>query len=351
MLYSPNQGPWRGVAIDHTAPAQADRAARQGKAPEYRVRGPKDQASRSQNWRLVDGRTLLVTLVLISGYMVAELVAGIISGSLALVADMAHVMTDVVAISLAFVALRMSSRPASVDRTFGYHRTEVMVTLLNVIALVAIAVWIFVESAAHIREGRQVSGDLLLIVGPIGIVINGIAFTILHRSARLSFNVQDAFWNVLVDLLGAIGVTVTGVLIVVFGWTLVDAIVGMVLGALLLVAAWQLSGKVFSVLVEGTPADVDVYRLCSRMEEIEGVTLVHDIHVWTVSSRYRALTAHVLIDPEFGGDVDRLLVTLRGIAADEFNLRHVTIQVERSLEGCEEDHHVGHLEAHSKSDG
>ena len=318
-------------------------------APGPAARGGAGSDPRSRQWRAVDERTLLAALALISCYMVVELVAGIISGSLALVADMAHVMTDVVSISLAIAALRVSTRPASVHHTFGFHRTEVIVTLLNSVALFAIAVWLFIESTGRMLEGFEVTGELMVIVGPIGIVVNGIAFTVLQRSARVSFNVQDAFRNVMVDLLGSIAVTVAGVLIITLGWTLADPIVGMLLGVVLLVVGAQLALKVFSVIVEGTPADIDVYRLCSRIEDVEGVTLVHDIHVWTISSRYRALTAHVLIDPSYAGDVDQLLVKLRGIASS-FDLRHVTLQVERSLEGCEEDHHVGHLHARSEQE-
>ena len=318
-------------------------------APGPAARADAGSDPRSRQWRAVDERTLLAALALISCYMVAELVAGIISGSLALVADMAHVMTDVVSISLAITALRVSTRPASVHHTFGFHRTEVIVTLLNSVALFAIAVWLFIESTGRMLEGFEVTGELMVIVGPIGIVVNGIAFTVLQRSARVSFNVQDAFRNVMVDLLGSIAVTVAGVLIITLGWTLADPIVGMLLGVVLLVVGAQLALKVFSVIVEGTPADIDVYRLCSRIEDVEGVTLVHDIHVWTISSRYRALTAHVLIDPSYDGDVDQLLVKLRGIASS-FDLRHVTLQVERSLEGCEEDHHVGHLHARSEQE-
>ena len=289
-------------------------------------------------------------LPLISAVAVAELVAGVMTGSLAIVADLAHVLTDMIGITLALVAIRMSQRPPSPNRTFGYHRSEVLVSLLNALALMGVSIWLFVESSSRIRAGSEVDGAIMVVVGSVATVLNLAAFWVLSRSSRASFNVEDAFRNVTIALLGSVGVTVAGILIVTLQWSIADPIVGIGLGVLLLVSGWQLAQKVFSVVIEGTPSDIDIYRLCSRIESLDGVTLVHDVHVWTISSRYRALTAHVLVDPSFQGDVDDLQLLIRHIAVHEFDLRHITLQIERSLEGCEEDHHVGHLAAHSLED-
>ena len=168
---------------------------------------------------------------------------------------------------------------------------------------------------------------------------------ILYRSSRHSINVEGAFWHIVADLLGSIAVVISGVLTLAFDWDLVDPILSILIAALILVSSCRLAIKVFRVLLESVPAGLDMYRLCSALEDVEGVTLVHDVHAWTITSGYDALTAHVLVDPDYQGAFEPLLRRLRRISYQDFGIRHITIQIDQSVADCTEYHHVGHLEA------
>lgn len=289
-------------------------------------------------------RSLSIAFVLIAGYMVAEIIGGILSGSLALLADAGHMATDAAAIGLALLAMWIAERAASAERTFGFYRTEVLAALLNAIALWIIVAWICFEAYHRFgAEGAHVDGWPVLWVGLGGLAVNIAAAFILHRSSEHSLNAEGAFQHVMADLLGSVGVVISSVLIITLGWHVADPIISIVIGLLILVSSWGLMTSVVHVLLEGTPENIDVYKLCNDIEELEGVTLVHDVHAWTITSQSDAFTAHVLIDPTYGGDKDDLLTEMKRIAHQEFSIAHVTIQMEESVNGCDEDHHVDHL--------
>ena len=300
--------------------------------------------SHADDLREASRRNLTISLVLISSYMVAEIVGGFLSGSLALLADAGHMATDAGAIALALGAMWIAQREASPERTFGFYRVEVLAAMLNVIALWLIVAWIFFEAYHRFAvEGTHVDGVPVLIVGTGGLIVNIIAAFILHRSSGHSLNAEGAFQHVLADLLGSVGVIVAAILILAFGWHEADPIISVIIGVLILFASRGLLLQVFHVLIEGTPEHIDVYELCNEMEEVEGVTLIHDVHVWTITSQSESFSAHVLIDPSFVGNVDSLITELQDIAHNRYGIEHATIQVEASLTGCTEDHHVGHL--------
>ena len=288
-------------------------------------------------------RSLVIALALIGGFMIAEVVGGILSGSLALLSDAGHMITDAAAIALALVAQRMAQRDASAERTFGYRCAEVLAAMLNALSLWLIAAWIFFEAYHRIRDVPEVEGALLFIVGVLGLLVNIAAAWVLHRSAEHSMNVEGAFRHVMADLMGSVGVIISGVVILTLGWTIVDPILSILIGLLILGSSWRLTAKVFHVLMEAVPENIDVYALCHELEEQPGVTLVHDVHVWTISSGHESFTAHVLVDPAFEGDLDDLIHRMQAIARHNFGIGHITIQAEKSLIGCTENHHVGHL--------
>lgn len=293
--------------------------------------------------RSASRRRLLLALALISGYMAIEIVVGILSGSLALLADAAHMLSDVAAIGLALLAMWIGERPASIHQTFGYYRTEVLAALFNAISLWAVAGWIFFEGYHRFREIPQVEGGIVLVVGTVGLAVNLIAFRILYGSAGKSLNVEGAVRHVLADLMGSIGVIASGALTMIFGWRIADPILGTLIGALVLISSWPLIVKAFRVLLEGAPSHLDMNRLCIDLENVEGVTLVHDIHAWTITSGYESLTAHVLIDPDYPGEPEDLRRRLQQIAYEDFGLTHITIQMEQSVDGCAERHHFDHI--------
>ena len=303
----------------------------------------------SHDLRSAGKRSLVAAFILIAGYMLVEVVGGILSGSLALLADAGHMLTDAASIAVALVAMMFAERPSSVQRTFGYHRLEILAALLNALTLWLIAAWVLVEAYDRFTSTLEVNGGLMLSIGVIGLGVNLGAAWILHGSSEHNVNVEGAFMHVMADLLGSVGVVVSGILIWVFGWTLADPIVSVVIAILILISSWRLLAKVVHVLLEGTPEHIDVYQLCSKLEDVEGVTLVHDIHVWTLSPGNEALTAHVLIDPDYPGDMEALRLHLREIIHNDFGIGHITLQVEKSLEGCTEDHHFDHMMTPARS--
>ena len=289
-------------------------------------------------------RRLTISLVLIAGYMLAEIIGGLVSGSLALLADAGHMATDAAAIGLALLAMWFAEREASAERTYGFYRTEVLAAMLNAFALWLIVAWIFFEAYHRFAvEEVHVDGVPVLIVGTGGLIVNLIAAYMLHASAEHSLNAEGAFQHVLADLLGSVGVIVAAILVIAFDWVVADPIISMIIGLLILASSWGLVTRVFHVLLEGTPEHVDVYSLCHDIEEIEGVQLIHDVHCWTITSNDEAFTAHVLVDPSYEGDIDELIATAQDLAHDKYSIGHVTIQAEQSLTSCTENHHVGHL--------
>jgi len=298
--------------------------------------------NRGHDHRSASRRSLSISLALIMAYMVVEVVGGLISGSLALLADAGHMLTDAAAIGLALLAIWLSGRPASIEQTFGFHRTEILAAMLNALSLWLIAAWIFFEASRRFEGTHDVEGGLMLGIGAAGLLVNLTAAWVLNRSAGESLNVEGAFLHVVADLLGSVAVVAAGVLILSFGWDIADPIFGIVIGVLILASSFRLLWKVVHVLMEGTPAHLDLHQLCQRLEELEGVTGVHDIHAWSITTGYDALSAHVTADAAVMEDPNPVMQRLRDIASSEFGIGHVTIQLEDSMDGCVEDHHIEH---------
>jgi len=299
--------------------------------------------------RSASRRSLSFALALIMVYMVVEVVGGLISGSLALLADAGHMLTDGAAIGLALLAIWASGRPASIEQTFGFHRTEILAAMLNALSLWLISALIFFEASRRLNDDLQVDGGLMLGVGAVGLLVNLAAAWVLHRSSGESLNVEGAFLHVVADLLGSVAVVAGGILVLAFEWDIADPIFGIVIGVLILASSLRLLWKVVHVLMEGTPSHLDLHHLCQRLEELEGVTGVHDIHAWTITTGYDALSAHVTADPTVMQDPNPVLQALRDIASSEFGIGHVTIQLEDSKDSCVEDHHIEHPAVHGSS--
>ena len=300
--------------------------------------------------RAASRRSLGTALVLIAGFTSVEVAAGILADSLALLADAGHMVTDALAIGLAVVAMWVAGRPASIERTFGYQRTEILAALLNAMGLWLIAGVIFFEASRRFGNTPEPQGSLMLAVGGVGLVVNLAAAWVLRRSAGESLNVEGAFLHVVGDLLGSVAVVAAGLLVMLFGWAIVDPIFGVLIGILIISSSGRLLWKVLHVLMEGTPSHLDLHLLCHRLEQLEGVTGVHDIHAWSITTGYDALSAHVTADAEALGQPDLMLSRLRRVASQEFGIAHVTIQLEDSTDGCPEDHHIEHSHLTSTSD-
>ena len=294
-------------------------------------------------------RALTIAMVMKLGYMLVDIAGGVLAGSLSLLAHAGHMFTDAASIGLALFAVHFAARSATARRTFGYHRAEILAALVNALTLWVVSTLVLLEAYDRIMGGiagdhdHEVEGGLMLVIGAIGFGINALVAWMLHASAKHSVNVEAAYRHVIADLLGSVAVVISAILVWAYDWDVADPISGAVVAILILLSTWRLLAKVIHVLLEGVPAHIDVYRLCSMIEELPGVTVIHDVHVWTLTPGYEALTAHVLVDPDQEEDYDAMLDRIRHIAYEEFKIKHITVQLETSAANCTEDHHVDHL--------
>ena len=295
---------------------------------------------------------LIVALVLILGMMVAEIVGGLLSGSLVLLADAGHMLATASAIGVALFASWAESRPASIERTFGYHRVEVVGAMLSALALWLVAAWVLFESIKRLGDQSEleIQSGLMLIFGAIGLGVNILAALVLQWEGRRNERARDALRHLIADLLASVGVVVAAALVLVNGWLVVDPIVSIGVAALTAASSWRLILQVFHTLLEGTPERIDLYRLCADIEDEPGVTLIHDVHAWSISDNYDAFTAHVILEPGFGRNAEDLLSRIRRLVYEKHGVRHLTLQFEESASECLEDHHLSHLEARSRAD-
>ena len=276
--------------------------------------------------RVRSRRALATVLILVAAYTVVELVGGLATGSLALLADAGHMFGDTAAIGLALFASWLAGRPATAQRSFGLRRAEILAALANGAALVAIAIWIFVEAYDRFSDPPEVAGGWVLAVAAVGLAVNGLAAWLLGRDADESLNVRAAYRHVLADLAGSVGVIVAATVILLTGWRYADPIAGVAIGLLVLASSWTILRDSVSILLESTPAGMDAREVGRRMADAEGVVEVHDLHIWTITSGFPALSAHVLV--RGGDDCHARRRQLEAMLAEEFGLQHTTLQVE-----------------------
>ena len=281
--------------------------------------------------RSASKRSLVIALGLTAAYTVVEVVGGIYTGSLALLADAVHMLSDNVALALALVAAWLATRPATPGKSYGYKRAEVLAALANGVLLVALSIWIFVAAAQRLSDPPDVLGGWMLVIAIIGIAVNLGAGAALYRSREESLNVDAAFRHVLADLLGSFGVLVAAVIILATGWLRADPLVSILIGVLVLASAWTILRDSTQILLEATPRGIDAEALGRRLAGAPGVVEVHDLHVWTITSGFPALSAHVLVRP--GEDCHGRRRELERLLHDEFGIEHTTLQVDHAAEG------------------
>lgn len=271
-------------------------------------------------------RRLLVTLALTAGYMAAEIMGGLLAHSLALLADAGHMFSDVAALGLSLVATWLSQRPRTSQRTFGYHRAEILAAMVNGAALVAVSAYIFIEAYQRLRTPYEVQGPLMMAVALGGLFVNLIALKILHGGRHDNLNVHGAWLHVMSDALGSLGAIVAGLFVWAKGWYWVDPLASVVIGLLVVYSSWRLLCEAVSVLMESAPNGIDVDEVRNTITATEGVTGVHDLHVWTITSGFEALSAHIVTRD--GQSHAVLLSQLRDVLHDRFGIDHITIQIE-----------------------
>lgn len=279
-----------------------------------------------------DGERRVFWALLITGsFMAAEVAGGIVSGSLALLADAGHMLTDTAALALSWYAFRVSRRPSTSLHSYGQHRFQVLAAFVNGATLIGIAGWIAIEATRRLFAPVQILGGTMLVIALLGLAANIGAFVILHRGDRENLNVRGAALHVLGDLLGSAGAIVAAVVILLTGWTPVDPILSVLVALLIVRSAWSLISKSWHVLMEGTPPNQDLELLRTELvRSVEGVRDVHHVHLWSLTPERPLITLHANIAQD--ADHDTVLRRLEKVLAEQYDLPHATIQLERS--GC-----------------
>jgi cobalt-zinc-cadmium efflux system protein len=275
-------------------------------------------------------KRLVIVLLISSAVLLAEVIGGLIAGSLALLADAGHVLTDMTGLILALIAASLATRGATEKRTFGLQRAEVLAALGNALLLVAVAVWVLIMAVSRLRSPAEINSDLMLAVAVVGALANLVGLLILRPAQSKSLNMRGAYLEVFGDLVGSIAVIVAAVLILITGSTIFDAIASLVIVVLIIPRAWSLLREVVDVLLEATPRGVDLAEVRDHIKRVRGVVDVHDLHAWTITSGVPVLSAHVTVDNtciregRAGEVLDRLGECLGG----HFDVSHCTFQLE-----------------------
>lgn len=289
-------------------------------------------------------RLLAISLSLTATVMLVQVIGAILSGSLALLADAAHMFTDASALVIALVAATVAARPADDRRTFGYQRAEVFGALINAVILIALATWVAIEGIGRLVDPGEVevAGGLMLIVALVGLVANAVSMWLLSRAQRTSINVRGAYLEVMGDLIGSVGVIVAAVVILVTGWMPADAIASLFIAAMIIPRAITLLREVFSVLAESAPKGTAVSDIRTHLLGYDGVVGVHDVHVWQLTRGAPVFTAHVSVAPELlaDGRSSQLLSDMQACLADHFDVAHSTFQIEPAEQSDCEPHHA-----------
>lgn len=273
-------------------------------------------------------RRMQVALILTAAFMIVEVGGGLLSGSLALLADAGHMLTDSMALALAALAFRMAARPADAKRSFGYHRFQILAAFVNGLTLLVIVGWILFEALQRFMDPPAVTGGLMLAVAAAGLVVNVVVFAILHGGDQENLNMRGAVLHVLGDLLGSIAAIIAAIVILATGWMPIDPLLSVVVAVLILRSAWLLVKRSAHILLEGTPEWLDVEdmqrHLRARVPQICGI---HHVHVWGLTPQYLMLTMHILVERD-EGDATRLVRNVKILLREEFGIRHSTIEVE-----------------------
>ena len=271
-------------------------------------------------------RALALALTITAVYLVVEVVGGLLTNSLALLSDAAHMFTDVAALTLGLFAVWVTGRPASGSKTYGYYRAEILAALVNGLVLWLVVVFILWEAWQRLLTPPAVAGGGVLAIAAVGLGVNLMAARLLSHADPKNLNIRGALLHVLSDLLGSLGVLVAGLVIVFTGWTQADALASVVIAVLVLFSSWTLIREAVDILMEAVPRHIDLEELRRTLEAVPGAGEVHDLHVWSLTTGRYALSAHAVV--EEGAMSDSVLTEMTECLATRFGIDHVTIQLE-----------------------
>lgn len=271
-------------------------------------------------------RELLLALLITVSFMVVELVAALISGSLALLADAGHMLTDVSALSLSLFAAWIATKPAPPEKSYGYYRTEILAALLNGVALCLIVVWIYARALHHLQNPPEVLTGPMLAAAVLGLAANLASSRILAHAGTRSLNIRGARLNVIGDALGSCGVIVAGLLIRFKEWRQADPIASLLIGFFIALGAWMLMKQSVNVLLESTPDHLNLDRILEAIRDVEGVRDVHDLHLWTITTGLEAMSGHILVEDLGRGP--QIVEAMNRVLSERFGITHTTFQLE-----------------------
>jgi cobalt-zinc-cadmium efflux system protein len=272
-----------------------------------------------------------MAFLLTTTFLVIEFVGGLYTRSLALIADSGHMLVDAAALGLSLFALWFSGRPATASKTYGFHRAEILAAFLNGVTLVLVSLAIFYESYHRLSNPPEVKSGWMLLIASLGLAVNLVSAYFLHGSQSASLNVRGAFLHVAGDALSSVGAIIAGILMAFKQWYLADPLASIVVATLILYSAWRLVRDSVNILLEGTPVHIDLAAVQAELCKVEGVESVHDLHVWTLTSGFYAMSCHAVLSG--GQGRHQILETLSAIVRDRFKIEHSTIQLEEvSLE-------------------
>lgn len=279
----------------------------------------------------VGSRELRITLAITATYMVAEAIGGYLTHSLALLADAGHMLSDVGSLALSLIAMRFAAKPRTPQMTYGYYRAEILAALVNGVTLVVISIFIFYEAIARFQSPPEVQSIPMLAVAVVGLVLNLFSAFILSRKKDASLNVRGAFLHVLADTLGSVGAIAAGIVMLTTGWYLADPIISVLIAMLIVFSSWRLLKESVTVLMEGAPSHIDLREIEAAMKTVPNVVEVHDLHVWTVTSGFDAVSAHIAVENcETMAEAQDILSRMRELFKRKFGIEHATIQIEHA---------------------
>ncbi|WP_110928931.1 cation diffusion facilitator family transporter [Bacillus massiliglaciei] len=282
-------------------------------------------------------KALFSAFLIISIFMVVEVIGGFLTNSLALLSDAGHMLSDAAALGLSFAAIKMGEKKASVTKTYGYKRFEILAALLNGLALLLIAVFIIIEAVKRFYSPPEVQSLGMLTISAVGLAINIIAAWILMKGDKEeNLNIRSAFLHVIGDMLGSVGAIIAALLIYFLGWSAADPVASIIVSCLIAVSGWRVVKDSVHILMEGTPVQINLEELKEGILQLEKVNDIHDLHVWTITSGFLSASCHIVITED--RDQDEVLSEVQMFLHDQFGIEHCTIQIERFSAGCPNPH-------------
>jgi len=318
------------IHSDHHDHVHADEAHDDHGHAEHDHEGPGHVHAHGLQQASGGGKDLLIALAITLLMMVAEIIGGLLSNSLALLSDAGHMLTDNLALLLSFFALKFASRPATQRKTFGFYRLEILAAFVNGIVLVLISLTIIYQAYLRMVNPQPVQGKLMLIIAVIGLVANVIGALFLHKHSASSLNIRGAYLHIVGDALSSVGVVIGGVIIIYTGWYLIDPILSMLISLVIIYGAWALVKESVNILLESAPAHINIASIGQEIAKIKGVQEAYHIHLWAITSGVYAMSAHVLVDDQMVSSSRDVVDEIRTLLTTKFNILHSTLQLECS---------------------